>query len=40
LIRFCSSSSASVSVRVVRNIIDTVSLIIRAIRPECPEGRA
>jgi hypothetical protein len=40
LIRFCSSSSASVSVRVVRNIIDAVSRIIRAMRGLCPVGLA
>ena len=40
LIKFCSSSSASVSVRVVRNIIEAVSEIIRVIRRECcAEGR-
>jgi len=27
-------------VRVLRNIIEVVSEIIRAIRAECPEGRA
>ena len=38
--RFCSRSSASVSVRVVRNIIDAVSRIMRAMRGEWPEARA
>ena len=36
LIRFCSSSNASVSVRVVRNIIDAVAATIRAMRELCP----
>jgi len=40
LIRFCSKSSASVSVLVVKNIIDAVSEIMRAILDEwLGEGR-
>jgi hypothetical protein len=40
LIRFCSSSSASVSDRVVRNIMLAVCEIIRAMRAEWPLGLA
>ena len=38
--RFCSSKSASVSVRVVKNIIEAVSRIIRAMRGLWPVGLA